>query len=90
MGYSALHTAFAVSPLALPLLIFSVLSPWYLPRLGLRTVIFAAMLLLSIGFLCMRTLGPHAAFFDLFWPQLVVGSGFGLCTARTTRIPLGQ
>jgi MFS family permease len=84
LGYSALQTAFALSPLALPLLTFSVLSPWCLPRLGLRTVIFAAMLLVSIGFLCMRTLGPHASFFDLFWPQLVISSGFGLCTAPTT------
>jgi EmrB/QacA subfamily drug resistance transporter len=84
LGYSALQTAFALSPLALPLLTFSVLSPWYLPRLGLRTVIFAAMLLVSVGFLCMRTLGPHASFFDLFWPQLVISSGFGLCTAPTT------
>lgn len=84
LGYSALQTAFALSPLALPLLTFSVLSPWYLPRLGLRTVIFAAMLLVSVGFLCMRTLGVHASFFDLFWPQLVISSGFGLATAPTT------
>ena len=84
LGYSALQTAFALSPLALPLLTFSVLSPWYLPRLGLRTVIFVAMLLVSVGFLSMRTLGPHASFVDLFWPQLVISSGFGLCTAPTT------
>ena len=84
LGYSALQTAFALSPLALPLLTFSVLSPWYLPRFGLRTVIFTAMLLVSVGFLCMRTLGVHASFFDLFWPQLVISSGFGLATAPTT------
>ena len=84
LGYSALQTAFALSPLALPLLTFSVLSPWYLPKLGLRTVIFASMVLVSVGFLCMRTLGTDASFFDLFWPQLVISSGFGLATAPTT------
>jgi EmrB/QacA subfamily drug resistance transporter len=84
LGYSALQTAFALSPLAIPLLTFSLLSSWYLPRLGLRTVVFASMVLVSVGFLCMLTLGPHASLFDLFWPQLVISSGFGLATAPTT------
>lgn len=34
LGFSALQTAFALSPLALPLLSLSLLSSWYLPRLG--------------------------------------------------------
>lgn len=89
LGYSALQTAFALSPLALPLLTFSVLSSWYLPRLGLRTVIFASMVLVAVGFLCMRTLGTHASFIDLFWPQLVISSGFGLATAPTTSAIMG-
>ena len=42
LGFSALQTAFALSPLALPLLSLSLLSSWYLPRLGLWTVIFAS------------------------------------------------
>jgi EmrB/QacA subfamily drug resistance transporter len=84
MGYSPLQTAFALSPLALPLLTFSALSSWYLPKLGLRLVIFASMVLVSVGFLCMRTLGTDATFLDVFWPLLVISSGFGLCTAPTT------
>jgi MFS family permease len=89
LGYSALRTAFALSPLALPLLTFSVLAPWYLPRVGMRLVIFASMVLVSVGFLCMLTLGPHASFVDLFWPQLVISSGFGLATAPTTSAIMG-
>jgi EmrB/QacA subfamily drug resistance transporter len=89
LGYSALRTAFALSPLALPLLTFSVLAPRYLPRLGMRLVIFASMVLVSVGFLCMLTLGPHASFVDLFWPQLVISSGFGLATAPTTSAIMG-
>lgn len=65
----------------LPLLIFSALSPRYLPRFGLRAVVFASMVLVALGFLCMRTLGTDAGFLDLFWPLLVISSGFGLCTA---------
>jgi MFS family permease len=34
MGYSPIQTAFALSPLMAPMLTLSVLSPWYLPRMG--------------------------------------------------------
>jgi EmrB/QacA subfamily drug resistance transporter len=84
MGYSPLKTAIAFSPLVVPLLTFSALSPWYLPRFGLRAVIFASMVLVSVGFLCMRTLETDSSIIDLFWPLLVISSGFGLCTAPTT------
>jgi EmrB/QacA subfamily drug resistance transporter len=84
MGYSPLQTAFALSPLAIPLLTFSALSSWYVPKLGLRLVIFVSMVLVAVGFLCMRTLGADSSFFGLFWPLLVISSGFGLCTAPTT------
>ena len=84
MGYSPLLTAFALSPLALPLVTFSALSPWYVPKLGLRAVIFVSLVLTAAGFLFMRTLGPHSSFADLFWPLIVISSGFGLCTAPTT------
>jgi hypothetical protein len=46
-------------------------------------VIFVSMLLVSVGFLCMRTLGTDASYFEVFWPLLVIGSGFGMCTAPT-------
>jgi EmrB/QacA subfamily drug resistance transporter len=84
MGYSPLQTAIALAPLAVPLLTFSILSSWYVPKLGLRLVIFASMVLVAVGFLYMRTLRPDSSYLDLFWPLLVISSGFGLCTAPTT------
>ena len=84
MGYSALVTAIALSPLAVPLLTLSMLSSWYLPKLGLRTVVFAAMALVSVGFFCMRTLGTDSSYLEVLWPLLVISTGFGLCTAPTT------
>jgi EmrB/QacA subfamily drug resistance transporter len=84
MGYSPLRTAFALAPLALPLLTFSALSPRYLPKLGLRKVIFVSMVLVSVGFLCMRTLGVDSSYLGVFWPLLVISSGFGMATAPTT------
>ncbi|BDE16660.1 MULTISPECIES: MFS transporter [Mycobacterium] len=83
-GYSALTAAIALSPMALPLLSLSILSPWYLPRLGLRAVVFASMALVAIGFLCMGTLTTHSSYLEVAWPLVVISTGFGLCTAPTT------
>ena len=68
----------------IPLLTFSLLSSWYLPKLGLRAVVFASMALVSIGFLCMCTLRTDSSYLEVLWPLLVISSGFGLCTAPTT------
>lgn len=84
MGYSPLAAAIALAPLAIPLLAFSALSTWYVPKFGLRAVIFASLVLVAVGFLCMRTLSPDASYLDLFWPLMVISSGFGLATAPTT------
>ncbi|HEY7054762.1 MAG TPA: MFS transporter [Mycobacterium sp.] len=84
MGYTALQTAFALAPLAVPLLTLSALSSWYLPKLGLRVVIFASMVLVAVGFLCMRTLAADSSYLDVLWPLLVISCGFGLATAPTT------
>ena len=84
MGYTPLATAIALAPLAIPLLTFSLLSSWYLPKLGLRAVVFASMALVSVGFLCMCTLRTDSSYLEVLWPLLVISSGFGLCTAPTT------
>jgi MFS family permease len=84
LGYTPLAAAIGLAPLAVPLLTFSMLSSWYLPRVGLRAVVFASMVLVAVGFLCMRTLTPDSSYLDVLWPLLVISSGFGLCTAPTT------
>lgn len=83
-GYSALVAALALSPMVLPLLTLSMLSSWYLPRLGLRVVVFASMALVSVGFVCMCTLDVDSSYLEVAWPLLVISTGFGLCTAPTT------
>jgi MFS family permease len=84
MGYTPLATAVALAPLAVPLLTFSSLSSWYLPKVGLRAVVFASMVLVSVGFVWMSMLTPDSSYLDVLWPLLVISSGFGLCTAPTT------
>ncbi len=84
MGYSPIQTAIAFSPLMLPMLTLSVLSGWYLPRLGLRLVILPGLLLISVGFLWMRALDLNSPYWDMVWPLLVISTGIGFCTAPTT------
>lgn len=83
-GYSALIAALALSPMGLPLLTLSALSSWYVPKLGLRLVVFASMVLVSVGFLCMCTLDADSSYVQILWPLMVIAAGFGLCTAPTT------
>ena len=83
-GYSPIQTAFALSPLMAPMLTLSVLSPWYLPRMGLRLVTFIGLLLISAGFLWMRVLQIDSPYWDMMWPLLVMSTGIGFCTAPST------
>uniref|UniRef100_A0A5Q5CCI1 Major facilitator superfamily MFS_1 n=1 Tax=Mycobacterium sp. (strain JLS) TaxID=164757 RepID=A0A5Q5CCI1_MYCSJ len=84
MGYSALETAFALSPLAFPVLILGGTLPLYLPKVGLRFAVTVGLLLLATGLFLMRFLEADATFLDLMWPMLLAASGIGLCTAPTT------
>ncbi|MDT5222562.1 MAG: hypothetical protein QOF15_4667 [Mycobacterium sp.] len=84
MGYSALVAALALSPMGLPLLTLSTLSSWYVPKLGLRVVVFVSMALISVGYLCMCTLDVDSSYLEVLWPLMVVAAGIGLCTAPTT------
>jgi MFS family permease len=84
MGYSPLTTAAAFGPFIVPLGIFSALSFWYVPKLGLRLVLLLGTLLMAVGFACMRTLDLHSTFVDLAWPSLILSTGIGFCTAPTT------
>lgn len=84
MGYSALQTAFALSPLAVPMLILSSTIHLFLPKIGLRFATSLGLLLIAAGLYWMSFLEVDATFLDLVGPMLVNASGVGLCTAPTT------
>lgn len=64
--------------------VLAILSFWYLPKLGLRVVLFTGLLLVAIGIFFMRTLELGATYFDFAWPITVMSIGIGLCTASAT------
>ena len=84
LGYSPIKTAFALSPIMGPMLVLSVLSFWYLPRVGLRAVVFVGLALIALGLLCMLGAKTNSSYWEIAWPMLVMSTGIGLCTAPTT------
>jgi len=86
LGYSPNKTALALTPIMGPMLLLSVLSFWYLPRLGLRAVIFSGLLLIAAGVICLLGVTSGSPYWRAAWPMLVMSFGIGLCTAPTTSV----
>lgn len=84
LAYSPLQTAFALVPLAIPVLVLGATTHLWSPRIGLRAAVVAGLVLIATGLLCMRVLEIDSSFFDLAWPLLIISAGIGLCTAPTT------
>lgn len=86
LGYSPNKTALALSPILGPMLVLSVLSFWYLPRLGLRAVVFSGLLLIAFGLVCLLGVQADSPYWQAAWPMLILSTGIGLCTAPTTSV----
>ncbi len=84
LGYSPLQTAWALAPLAIPIITLGATMHLILPRVGLRLVVAVGLLLIAVGLFSMRHLDAGAAYLDLVWPFLITSAGIGLCVAPTT------
>jgi EmrB/QacA subfamily drug resistance transporter len=84
LGYSPLQTAWALTPLAVPIITLGATMHLILPRVGLRLVVTLGLLLMAIGLFSMRSLHVDSAYTELVWPFLVTSAGIGLCIAPTT------
>ncbi len=89
LGYSPLGTAFALVPLAIPILILGATLHLYLPKIGLRTAVAIGLSLIAIGLFCMQLLDANTSYLNFVWPILIVSSGIGLCVAPTTSAIMG-
>ncbi|KUI16762.1 MFS transporter [Mycobacterium sp. GA-1285] len=89
LDYTPLQTAFALAPLVAPLLVLSLTTPWYLPRLGLRIVLSTGLTLIAVGLFYMQTLDVDSPYLDLALPLLIMSTGIGLCTAPATSAIMG-
>lgn len=84
LGYSPIKTALALAPLVGPILALSASAFWYLPRLGLRLVVFCGLGLIAVGFLLMGGISVTDGYGAMGWPMLLLSVGIGLLTAPMT------
>jgi fucose permease len=83
-GYSAIGTALAISPLMVGVAVLSGLSFWYLPKLGLRLVLFTGLVLIAVAFFLLGGIDANSTYLDQLWRWLVLSIGIGLLTAPAT------
>jgi hypothetical protein len=84
LGYSPLQTAFALTPLAVPIMVLGATMHLYLPRIGLRVAVALGLFLIAAGLFSMRYLDAGSPYIYLVWPLLITSAGIGLCVAPTT------
>ncbi len=84
LGYDPLQTAFALAPLAVPIMVLGATMHLYLPKVGLRFAVALGLFLIAAGLFSMRTLDAGSTYLDLVWPFLITSAGIGLCVAPTT------
>jgi EmrB/QacA subfamily drug resistance transporter len=84
LGYSPLQTAWALGPVAVPIVVLGATMHLILPRVGLRSVVAVGLTLMAVGLFSMRYLEADSAYLQLVWPFLITSAGIGLCVAPTT------
>ncbi|OBG92455.1 hypothetical protein A5698_19565 [Mycobacterium sp. E136] len=85
LGYGALQSALAITPLGVPLVGISALAPWLEPRVGLRLLTAPGFLLVAAGLYLTSRFTVDSTYLDVLWPLLLVGAGMGLSMASATR-----
>jgi len=84
LGYSPLQTAFALAPLAVPIMVLGATMHLYLPKIGLRIAVALGLFLIGVGLFLMRYFDAGSSYLEIAWPMLVTSAGIGLCVAPTT------
>lgn len=84
LGYSALTTGFALTPLAIPVMALGATMHLYLPKIGLRVAVSSGLMFLAAGLFWMRYLGADTSYVAMIAPFLTTAVGIGLCVAPTT------
>jgi EmrB/QacA subfamily drug resistance transporter len=87
LGYSAVHAALSVTPIALVLISLSPFVPKLLPRLGLRTLLVTGALLVSAGLVVMAEMVDTTSYWSIVPGLLLLALGLAATmTPATTAI----
>jgi hypothetical protein len=83
-GYTPLHAAGALLPLALIVIPLSRIAPKIAARLGVRVTGSIGLGLLATGFIVLSSLGTSGSYWHLFAALVLLGTGMGLSGSPAT------
>jgi EmrB/QacA subfamily drug resistance transporter len=78
LGVSPTHAGSTMTPMMIGMIAASVVGGQLLLRMRFRTVLFVGMLLSSLGFYLMSTMGLHSHEFTAYAYMVILGLGMGL------------
>lgn len=90
LGYSPLHSAIALVPVALAVLPVSVSTPAIVRRLGLNITMFLGLLLLAAGLGWVATLHADSGYLPFLVGLIVAGVGIGITSSTGTSAIVGS
>ncbi len=90
LGYSQLHAAYALLPIALASFVASLLAGKLSSKVTPSLMCLAGMALLAIGLGLLGLLSPLASFLDIAWRGLLMGGGIGLAFQSLPILSLSQ
>ncbi len=90
LGYSQLHAAYALIPIALASFVASLLAGKLSSKVTPSMMCLAGMALVAIGLGLLGLLSPEASFMDIAWRGLLMGGGIGLAFQSLPILSLSQ
>lgn len=84
LDFSPLQSALALFPIAVPVMLLSVVSPLLIPLVGLRILTASGVALLGTGIALLTLLDSQSTYAEVSIPLIVAAIGLGLSTTPAT------
>ena len=83
-GYDALGAAMSLAPMAVPVLLLSLIAPRLAGVVGLRFMSVVGVGGIAVGMILLSRLTVDSGYWDVLWPLFIAAAGLGLSTAPAT------
>lgn len=83
-GYDSLMAAMALAPMAVPVLLLSLVAPKLTSLIGLRVISVVGVTGIAVGMILLSRLTVDSDYWDVLWPLFIAATGLGLSTAPAT------
>lgn len=82
--YDSLMAAMSLAPMAVPVLLLSLVAPKLTSLVGLRVMSVVGVTGIAVGMILLSRLTVDSDYWDVLWPLFIAASGLGLSTAPAT------